>query len=257
MDDRLHWLIDINSLRKAVEWLSQWLNGSHHPKGQHLILHCIRILQFDRPDAQTMTRQVNVISSNDLRHRLPQPSRVKENQEIHIHVTVNQGSATMTPASCLPPSTIANSSGRLEPTSTPLHPRGLDLPVCILIPHNQPRYTRLTTPSGQTTVAELLRQLEYQCRLQATFHLLRCYGPMWTQGEPCMSSCGPDQADINLIALGITNETYLTFYYYRPHQPEYRSQQPEQISIPSAVVSSFGSQTGGNESMQSAPPYRP
>ena len=256
LDDRLFWRSDITNLRKVVKWLSEWLNGSPHQKGHYLIAECIRILQVDRADAQAMTRQVHVASSNDLRHRLLKPSRATRNQEIHIHVTVNQGAATTTvnqgaatttPASYLPPSTITNSSGSLEPTNTPLHPRVLDLPVCILIPHNHPRYTRLTTPSGETTVAELLRQLEYQCRLQETFLLLRCYGPTWTQGEPCMSSCGPDQVDINLTALGITNETYLTCYYHHPHQPGHRQQQPEQISIPPVVVSSSGPQTGGHD----------
>ena len=257
LDDRLYWRSDITNLRKVVKWLSQWLNGSPHQKGHYLIVECIRLLQIDRADVQVMTKQVNAVASNDLRHRSLKPSRTTENQEIHIHVTVNQGAATATQASYLPPSTIANSSGSLEPTSTSLHPKGLDLPVCILIPYSQPRYSRLLVPSGQATVADMLWQLERQCRLQETFLLLRCYGPTWTEGDACMSSCGPDQTDISLDALGITNDTYLTFYYIRPNQPEYYSQPPEQASIHSANASSSGPQAGGNESMPSASPYCP
>ena len=110
-------------------------------------------------------------------------------------------------------------------------------------------------PSGQATVADMLWQLERQCRLQETFLLLRCYGPTWTEGDACMSSCGPDQTDISLDALGITKDTYLTFYYIRPNQPEYYSQPPEQAPIHSANATSFFPQAGGNESMPSASPY--
>ena len=180
---------------------------------------------------QVTTKQVNAAVSNGLRHRSQKPSRTTENQEIHIHVTVNQGAVTATPASCLPPSTIANQPESLGPTNMSSHPIGLDLPVCILIPYCQPRYSRLLVPSGQATVADTLWQLERQCRLQETFHLLRCYGPTWSEGDACMSSCGPDQTDICLDALGIINNTYLTFYYVRPNQPEHYPQPPGKTSI--------------------------
>ena len=112
-------------------------------------------------------------------------------------------------------------------------------------------------PSGQATVADTLWQLERQCRLQETFHLLRCYGPTWTKDDACMSSCGPDQTDICLDALGIINNTYLTFYYVRPNQPEHYPQPPGKTSIHSANTSSYGPPAGGNECMPSASPYCP
>ena len=142
---------------------------------------------------------------------------------LQLQPSTKLGAATTTPTSYLPPSTIANPIDRWGRENPPLHPNGINLRVCIVTPDKPPQYLELVAPDGRAPVSEILRQLEHQCMLSETFHWLTCWDPTWVEGDTYRSECSADQVDISLIELGMTNGTYVSFYYHHPPQQVYSS----------------------------------